>query len=51
MKLLAYIFVVATIVMALCSLFYIIKFVYVRIKAFIIRRKRSKFAEMENKDD
>lgn len=51
MKFLAYFFVsvlIAAVVFAVISL---IRFAYVRIKAFVIRRKLAKFAESEKKDD
>lgn len=51
MKFLAIIFVCLSIFFAVISCIYLIRVAFVHIKAFIIRRKLSKLAETEKKDD
>lgn len=51
MKILAYILVYAFIAFVLIGLISFIRFVYVRIKACVIRRKLAKLSESEKKDD
>lgn len=51
MKFLAIIFVVLSFLFAVISCVYLIRFAFVHLKAFIIRRKLSKLAESEKKDD
>lgn len=51
MKLLAYLFVYALIAVVFYAVIFLIRFVYVRIKAYIIRRKLAKLAELETKKD
>lgn len=51
MKILAYILVYAFIAFVLLGLISLARFVYVRIKAYFIRRKLSKLAETETKKD
>lgn len=51
MKILAYIFVYAFIAAVICAVISLVRLVYVHIKAYVIRRKLSKLAETEKKDD
>lgn len=51
MKFLAYIFVFVLIAVFLFSVLSLIRFAYVHIKAYFIRRKLSKCADLEKKDD
>lgn len=51
MKVLAFLFILAFISVAIYAFICIIRFAYVHIKAFIIRHKLSKLAETEKKDD
>lgn len=51
MKILAYVLVYAFIALVLVGLISLLRFAYVRIKAFVIRRKLAKFADSEKKDD
>ena len=51
MKLLAYLFVYALIAVVFYAVISLIRFVCVRFKAYLIRRKLSKLAETENKKD
>lgn len=51
MKLLAYILVCVFIAIVFYAAISLIRFAYVRIKAYIIRRKLSKLSETEKKDD
>lgn len=51
MKLFSYAFVYAFVVFVLYCLFRFLRFVFVRIKAYMIRRKLSKQADTEKKDD
>lgn len=51
MKILAYIFVYALIAAVLFAVISLIRVAYVHIKAYVIRRKLSKLAETEKKDD
>lgn len=51
MKILAYLFVYALITVVFYSAISLLRFAYVRIKAYVIRRKLSKLAETEKKDD
>lgn len=51
MKFLAIIFVFLSIFMAVISCFYLIRLAFIHIKAFVVRRKLSKLAETEKKDD
>lgn len=51
MKFLAYLFVYALIAIVLFAVISLIRVAYVHIKAFVIRRKLSKLAETEKKDD
>lgn len=51
MKFLAYLFVYSLIAVVLFAVISLIRFVYVRVKAYVIRRKLSKLAETETKKD
>ena len=51
MKLFSYAMVYAVIVFLIYNLIKFFRFAYVRIKALVIRRKLSKLAETEKKDD
>lgn len=51
MKLFSYAIVFAVIVFLIYNLIKFFRFAYVRIKALVIRRKLSKLAETEKKDD
>lgn len=51
MKFFSYAFVYAFVVFVLYCLIRFLRFVYVRIKAYVMRRKLSKLAETEKKDD
>lgn len=51
MKFLAYIFVCVFIAVVFYAVLSLVRVAYVRIKAYLIRRKLSKFAETEKKDD
>lgn len=51
MKFLAILFVCLSFFMVICISIYVIRFAYVHIKAFLIRRKLAKLAESEKKDD
>lgn len=51
MKILAYIFVYALIAAVLFAVISLVRLAYVHIKAYVIRRKLSKLAETEKKDD
>lgn len=51
MKFLAYIFVFVLIAVVFYSVISLIRVAYVHIKAYLIRRKLSKLAETEKKDD
>lgn len=51
MKLFSYAFVYAFVVFVLYCLIRFLRFVYVRIKAYMIRRKLAKLEETEKKDD
>lgn len=51
MKILAYFFVYAFIAAVIFAVVSLIRFAYVRIKAYVIRRKLAKLAETEKKDD
>lgn len=51
MKFLAYLFVYFFIAIVIFAAISLIRFVYVRIKAYIIRRKLAKLAESETKKD
>lgn len=51
MKLFSYAIVYAVIVFLIYNLFKFFRFAYVRLKAYVIRRKLSKLAATENKDD
>lgn len=51
MKILAYIFVYALIAAVIFAVISLVRLAYVHIKAYVIRRKLSKFAETEKKDD
>lgn len=51
MKILAFFFVSLLVFCVLSSVYYLVRFAYVRIKAYVIRRKLSKLAESESKKD
>lgn len=51
MNFLVYIFFIVLITVVLCAVLSLIRFAYVHIKAYLIRRKLSKLATMEKKDD
>ncbi len=51
MKILAYIFVYALIAAVIFAFISLVRLAYVHIKAYVIRRKLSKLAETEKKDD
>lgn len=51
MKFLAYLFVYALIAAFLFAVISLVRVAYVHIKAYVIRRKLSKLAETEKKDD
>lgn len=51
MKFLAYLFVYTLIAVVLFAVISLVRFAYVHIKAFVIRRKFSKLSETEKKDD
>lgn len=51
MKFLAYLFVYVFIAIVIFAAISLIRFAYVRIKAYIIRRKLAKLAETETKKD
>lgn len=51
MKLFSYAMVYAVIVFLIYNLFKLFRFAYVRIKAYVIRRKLSKIADSEKKLD
>ena len=51
MKFLGYIFLIALIMVVFFSVISFLRFAYVHIKAFILRRKLAKLAEPEKKDD
>lgn len=51
MKILAYLFVYALIAAVFVAVISLIRFAYIHIKAYVIRRKISKLAETETKKD
>lgn len=51
MKILAYLFVYALIAAVLFAVISLVRLAYVHINAYVIRRKLSKLAETEKKDD
>lgn len=51
MKILAYIFVYSLIAAVIFAVISLIRFAYVRVKAYVIRRKLAKLAETETKKD
>lgn len=51
MKFLAYLFVYALIAAVILAVIYLIRVVYVHIKAYVIRRKLAKLADSETKKD
>lgn len=51
MKFLAYLFVYALIAVVIFAVISLVRLAYVHIKAYVIRRKLSKLAETEKKDD
>ena len=51
MKILAYIFVYTLIAAVIFAVISLVRLAYVHIKAYVIRRKLSKLAETEKKDD
>lgn len=51
MKVLAYLFVYSLIAAVLFAVISLVRVAYVHIKAYVIRRKLSKLAETEKKDD
>lgn len=51
MKFLAHIFVIAFVALLFYAVFSLVRFAYVRLKAYIIRRRLVKRSESEQKDD
>lgn len=51
MKFLAYLFILALILFVFFAVISLFRFAFVHIKAFFVRRKLSKLAETEKKDD